>query len=300
MKFDILQITVDTLYELKRFYIRKKPRIFMIGGIGLSVTGTVTACAATYNHIDKILDAHKANMQAAEELPEEEVGKEKAKIVVETCFEVAKTYAVPVALMGAGYGSIIYANHIQEQRQAVLSDALSTLGAAYAAYRKRVEEKYGKDADEAILTDSSNLTLTTDDGKGNVKTEEATACEANNLIESPFDKFFDSSSTNWEDNSEFNYSFLIQMMRECNHILRTQGYLTLKEVYEKLDIPVTKASLVAGWVYNPKGEGADNIPTEVDFGLGDVHDIYKRRFVNGYENVVLLHFNCASNIGDYI
>ncbi len=299
MKLNILQITVETLKSLKRFYIRRKPRIFMAGGICLSAAGTVTACAATYNHIDKILDHHKSNMEAADELPVEEAGKEKVKVVAETCLDIVKIYAVPVALSAAGYGSIIYANHIQEQRQAVLSDALSTLGAAYAAYRKRVEEKYGKDAERDILTNASTATVYDDNGN-EVKSEEVSVCDADGLIESSFDKFFDSSSRNWEDNSEENYSFLIQMQRECNHILRTEGYLFLKDVYEKCDIPITKASLVAGWVYNAKGEDADKYPDVVDFGLGDIHDIYKRRFVNGYENCVLLHFNCAANISDAI
>lgn len=297
---NLIRVTLESLNGLKRFYKRNKPRIFMSGGLLLSAAGTVTACAATYNHIDRVLDRCRENMEAAEDLPEKEAGKEKIKVMAETALDFAKVYAVPVALSAAGYGSIIYANHIQEKRQAVLSDALSTLGAAYAAYRKRVEEKYGKDAEEAILTDSGKITMTTDDGKGNITTEEITTCDKDGLIDSPFDKFFDSSSKNWEDNSEYNYSFLIEMQRECNRILRFDGYLTLKDVYEKLDIPVTKASLVAGWVYNAKGEGADNIPDTVDFGLGDTHDLYKRRFVNGYENTVLLHFNCASNISDYI
>ena len=299
MKLNILQITVESLKSLKRFYIRRKPRIFMAGGLVLSAAGTVSACAATYNHIDKILDHHRSNMEAADELPVEESGKEKVKIVAETCLDIAKIYAVPVALSAAGYGSIIYANHIQEQRQAVLSDALSTLGAAYAAYRKRVEEKYGKDAERDILTDASTVTVYDENGN-EVKSEEVSVCDTDGLIESSFDKFFDSSSRNWEDNAEENYSFLIQMQRECNHILRTEGYLFLKDVYEKCDIPITKASLVAGWVYNAKGEDADKYPDVVDFGLGDIHDIYKRRFVNGYENCVLLHFNCAANISDAI
>lgn len=296
---NLINVVVETLKSGKRFYIRKKPRIFMFGGITLSAAGTVAACAATYNHIDRILDHHQSNMEAADELPEKEAGKEKLKVIAETTMEIGKVYALPVVMSAAGYASIIYANHLQEKRQAILSDALSTLGAAYAAYRKRVEEKYGKDAEEAILTDSSVTKLITDDGK-TVKTEEITTCETAGLIESQFDKFFDPSSKNWEDDAETNYSFLWLAQQECNHILRTEGYLSLKDVYEKLDIPVTKASLAAGWVYNPKGEGADDIPTYVDFGLGDPHDLYKRRFVNGYENCVLLHFNCAANIGDYI
>lgn len=298
MKFDILNITVQTLKIGERFFKRNKPRIFMIGGIGLSAAGTVTACAATYKHIDNILDKCKNDLEAAGELPEDEAGKEKAKAIASAAASVVKTYAVPAALSAAGFGSIIYANHIQEQRQEVLSSALTSVGAAYAAYKKRVEETYGKDANEAILTNSKPVEVTTDDGK-EVKKETVETAEKDDLLDSPFDKFFDESSRCWKDDAEENNSFLFLAEKECDRQLKREGYLLLSDVYRKLDIPITKASLVAGWVYN--SEYGDEISDDyVSFGLKDIHDQAKRRFINGYENVVLLSFNCSSNIADYI
>ena len=295
---DILSITVKMLESGKRAFNRNKPRIFMIGGIGLSAAGTITACAQTYKHIDRILDTCKENLDAAEELPEEEVGKEKAKVLASTAGDLVKTYALPVALSAAGYGGIIYANHLQEQRQAVLSEALTTLGAAYATYKKRVEERFGKENAEAALLDSSEATVMTDEGDGKKpKKEEIEIVNADSALDaSPFAKFFDESSRNWEDNAEYNMTFLKLMEKECNHILQMDGYLILADVYKKLDIPVTKASLVAGWIKDNE-EISDNY---VDFGVFDYHDRSKRRFVNGLENVVLLDFNCSSNIADYI
>ena len=298
MKFDILQITVDTLKDLKKFYKRHKPRIFMVGGIACSAAGTVTACMATYNHIDDILDTCKANLEAAEELPEEEVGKEKLKVIAGTIGQMAKTYAIPAALSTAGYAGIIYANHIQEQRQAVLSEALTSVGAAYAAYKKRIEERFGKENAEAALLNANDAEITVDNGDGKKpKKEKVEMVESENLAEvDPFSFFFDATSRNWTTNAEYNKSFLILMERECNHILRMEGSLMLSEVLKKLDLPVTKASLVAGWVKDNE-EISDNY---VDFGLSDIRNAATRRFVNGIEDVVLLRMNCSANVSDYI
>jgi len=298
MKFDILQITVDTLKEVKKFYRRRKPRIFMAGGIALSAAGTVSACVATYNHIDDILDTCREKLEAAEQLPEEEVGKEKIKVMAETAGAIVKTYAIPTAMSVAGYSGIVYANHLQEQRQQVLSEALTSVGAAYAAYKKRIEERFGKENAEAALINSSEVTITEDNGDGKKpKKEKVEMAESKDLEEvDPFSFYFDSTCRPWEESAEYNKAFLKLMQDECNHILKTEGYLTLKDVLVKLDIPVTKASLVAGWVYN-NDEISDPY---VDFGLANIYSSATRRFVNGLENVVLLHFNCSSNIGDYI
>ena len=100
---NLIQIVNTTLNSAKRFFIKNQPKIFMVGGISLSAAGTITACAATYKHIDRILDTTR------EDLEESETGKEKVKAVAKCAGEIAKVYALPVALTAAGYGGIIYA-----------------------------------------------------------------------------------------------------------------------------------------------------------------------------------------------
>lgn len=302
---NFIQALATTLTNCKKVIVKNKPRIFMFGGIGLSAAGTVTACAATYKHIDRILDVTREKMESADEA--ENPGKEKAKAVLSCAGEFAKTYAVPVALMAAGYGGIIYANHLHEVKENILSESLTTLGAAYTAYRKRVEEKLGKEEEENVRLGAKDVKETTEVTKdGKTKKTSQVVKEIDKLTgleASPFAKFFDQSSRCFSDaedviaRAEYNMEFLKKMEEECNRILRVQGHLLLKDVYEKLDIPITKASLVAGWVYNNPDQVTDDY---VDFGLYDKSKWATRRFVNGYEDVVLLDFNCSSNISDLI
>ena len=114
---------------------------------------------------------------------------------------------------------------------------------------------------------------------------------------SPFAKFFDAASRCYVGEPEYDLTFLRLMEKECNQQLQMDGYLLLSDVYKKLDIPITKASLVAGWVYDSADDISDHY---VDFGLYDRSRPGVRRFVNGYEDVILLDFNCAANIADHI
>ena len=298
MKFDILnkglEAVVGTLKIGKRFFMKNKPRIFMTSGIVLSAAGTVVACKQTYEHIDRILDDSRYNMEEAEAA--ENPGKEKLKVMAKTCGEFAKTYAIPAALCTVGYGSIIYANHVQEQRQAILSESLTTLGAAYAAYRKRVEEKLGKEEEEKIRLGVKEADIFTDDGKKQKKEKVEFVEKDEALLSSPFAKFFDESSECWKGEPEYDATFLKVAQFELNNELRSNGYLLLSRVYERIGFKPTKASLVAGWIY-----GDDEVSDQyVDFGLDNEKSRATRRFVNGLEDVVLLDFNCCSNISDYI
>lgn len=295
----LFEAVASVLTSAKKGFIKNKPRIFMIGGITLSAAGTVTACAATYKHIDRILDTTKDKMEKAEE--SENPGKEKVKATLQCVGEFAKTYAVPVALISAGYGGIIYANHLHEVRENILSESLTTLGAAYTAYRKRMEEKLGKEEEENARLGAKEVKETIEvekDGKTKKTTQVVKEIDQLTGLEaSPYAKFFDQSSRCFEDDAEYNLAFLRRMEWEANEELKQQGHLLLADVYKKLDIPLTKESLVAGWVYNNKNQISDDY---VDFGLYDKTKWATRRFINGYESVVLLDFNCASNISDVL
>lgn len=295
-----------TLSSFGRVVVKNKPRVFMIGGMTASALGTISACTATYNHIDRIMDKTKKRMEKADK--SKNPGKEKFKATMCCVGEIAKTYAVPAALIGIGYAGIGYANHLHEVQEKNLSEALTTVGAAYTALKSRMEEKLGKEAaDDIRLGATESVEEVEVEGKNGKKKKEEkvekTIDQLTGLEASPFAKFFDSSSRCFSDaedvqaRAEYNMEFLKQMEWECDQILKHKGYLFLSEVYEKLDIPITKASLYAGWVYNSKEQISDDF---VDFGLYDKNKWATRRFVNGYEDVVLLDFNCAPNISDYI
>ena len=64
-----------------------------------------------------------------------------------------------------------------------------------------------------------------------------------------------------------------------------------------LDIKITPASCVVGWIYDKDNPVGDNY---VDFGLYDGDKEGSRRFVNELDNAVLLDFNVDGVIQDRI
>ena len=136
---NLLQIVNSTLTECKKGLIRLKnhPRVFIFGGMAVSTVGTVAACAATYKHIDRIMDTTKEKLDNAKN------GKEKAAAVGYCAAEMGKAFAGPAALVIAGNAAIAYGNHLHEEKEGILSEALTTVGAAYTALKERMEEKLG-------------------------------------------------------------------------------------------------------------------------------------------------------------
>ena len=97
------------------------------------------------------------------------------------------------------------------------------------------------------------------------------------------------------------------MQARANDLLKAKGYLFLNDVYDMLGIPRTKAGQIVGWTYDretcesktvdengdPVGDGF------IDFGIFNAKRP-NRRFVDGYESVILLDFNVEGNVLDLL
>lgn len=292
--FNLFDTIWYTLESGAKYFKKHKTKIFMHGGMALTTAGTVAACVATYKHVDRILDATKEEMEAANEA--ENPCKEKVKAIGHCALEFGKAYALSFSMITLGNLSIKHADRLHEQKEELLGNALTNMTTAYVTLKKRAEERLGKEEADKLRYDASDMEITTDDGKK--KTKETVEVLSDNAPDaSPFAKYFDETCEGvWSEDPEENFSFLKMMQWECNNQLKREGYLFLSDVYKKLGIQITKASLIAGWVYNEE-EISDPY---VDFGIFDIHSRANRRFVNGLEPVILLDFNCSSNISDYI
>lgn len=80
---------------------------------------------------------------------------------------------------------------------------------------------------------------------------------------------FNQTMVGWEDNREVNRIFLRAVQSYFNDVLMARGYVFLRDIYEKLGIPVTKESIIVGWHYDRKDHSAHNY---IDFGLNDTED----------------------------
>ena len=102
---------------------------------------------------------------------------------------------------------------------------------------------------------------------------------------SEYSKIFDSDCINWSDDQNWNLLYLRHTQTYFNDVLKNRGYVFLRDVYEYLGIPVTKASIIVGWVYDPKNILIDSF---IDFGLEQTD-----------ESDILMNFNVDGNIIKY-
>lgn len=127
----------------------------------------------------------------------------------------------------------------------------------------------------------------------NQKIEEANKIESRSC--SQYARFFDETCPGWSKDTEFNLMYLLQQQYYANAKLKAKGYLFLNDVLDMLGLPRSKAGQIVGWIYDEKNPIGDNY---IDFG------IYKTdknaKFVNGFENSILLDFNVDGVIIDKI
>ena len=290
---------------------KHSPEILVVVGVVGTVASTVVACKATLKATD-ILDEAKENIDKIhecaalcsekEELKEkyqtEDVKKDLATVYVQTGVKLAKVYAPAIILGTFSIGCIVKSHGILNKRNAALAAAYTTVDKGFKEYRQRVVERFGKDMDRELKYDikAKEIGETVVDEKGKEKTVNKTVEVVNSNNHSDFSRFFDASSNCWEDDAELNLMFLKAQQKYANDLLVSRGYLFLNEVYDMLDIPITKAGQVVGWVYDKTKSSDEQIGDGyVDFGIYESH-----RFVNGLEPVVLLDFNVDGNILDLI
>ena len=296
------------------FKIKKhSPEILIVTGIVGVVTSAVMACKATtkvndviekgktaINDVhDKVADIEAGIVPAGEYTPEVQ-RKELATAYVKTGVELVKLYAPAVTIGALSLTAIISSNNILRKRNVALAAAYASTDKLFKEYRGRVIDRFGKEIDRElrynIKTKEIEETTTTEDGSE--VTQKKTVKVAEVPVYDEFSRIFDETCPCWVKNAEKNMFFLKQQERWANDKLRTQGYLSLNDVYESLGFDKTAAGQVVGWTYekgNPASEGY------VDFGIFD--DVYIHRnsgFINGYEKSIILNFNHEGNILEYI
>lgn len=314
-KFNILPSITRNLNRIKFKAVKASPELLLVAGAISIVGGTIAACKAT-TKLDQVLDESRNKIEkfhdVAEnpekyELKEEYTEKDMRHDLFITyskeAVDIVKLYAPAVALTTLGIACMFGSHNILSKRNAALAAAYATVDKGFKEYRKRVVERFGKDMDRELRFNikSQEFEEKTIDAKGKEKIikKNVDVVSDDPSTYSEYAKFFDSSCREWEDNAEYNLSFLKNMENRANDLLRVNGHLFLNEVYDMLGIERTKAGQIVGWVYkknsDEQGEDSDG---RVDFGIFEGRRVKNREFVNGYEPVILLDFNVDGNILD--
>lgn len=283
--------------ELKA--IKHSPEILAGVGVVGVVGSLVMACKATTKLSDILEDSKeqldKIKEVAADPAYEEKYSQDDAKkdttiTYVQTAMKVTKLYAPSVILCASSLGCLLASNNILKKRNAALSAAYMTVDKSFKEYRKRVADRFGEEVEKEIRYNIKAEEITKVDEDGNEVTETVKIMDGTDDPNSYSDyaRFFDESCAAWQNDAEYNLTFLKAQQQYANDLLKAKGRLFLNEVYRMLGIDETKAGQVVGWVYNPDNPTGDNF---VDFGIYNMQRERVRAFVNGYEPNILLDFN---------
>lgn len=263
---------------------RHGPKILTVAGVTGVVGGGILACKATLK-AEKIMIDHQTNVEVIRESgysDQKLYDKAITNVYLNTAKNLAAAYGPAIIIGSLSIGSILYGHRILNTRNLMLMGAYKSLTMDYDEYRKRVQDHIGYDEEIKIRHNVQTIE------KENPETGEPEYFEYI-VSDDPCawnarSKFFCESSIYWTEDPEKNLEFLRSVEKEMQRLFDKKGYLFLNTVYKALDIPETYAGSVCGWI---KGYGDNTI----DFGLYNTDHEAIRRFINGYEPVVLLDFN---------
>ena len=287
-------------YKRTELKVRKhSPEILAGVGVVGVIASTVMACKAT-TKLSDILEESKDQLDQiktvavdpayADKYSEDDAKKDTTITYVQTGVKVAKSYAPSVILCAGSLGCLLASNNILKKRNAALSAAYMTVDKSFKEYRKRVADRFGEEVEKEIRYNIKAKEITAVDENGNEVTETVKVMDGTDdpNTYSDYARFFDESCAAWQNDAEYNLTFLKAQQQYANDLLKSRGRLFLNEVYRMLGIDETKAGQVVGWVYNPDNPTGDNF---VDFGIYNMQRERVRAFVNGYEPNILLDFN---------
>lgn len=291
------------------FQLKKhSPEILAVAGtVGVIASG-VMACKAT-TKLSKIMDEHKEQVSQihdyvdekgfTKEYSEDDNKKDLAIVYTQTGFKTVKLYAPAVALGALSLAALLGSNHILRKRNIALGAAYATLDRSFKKYRSAVVERFGEELDKELKfnlkSEKVEEKVVDENGKEKkVKNTYATV-DPNNIDDTS--RIFYEGNPGWDPDPQYTLSFLKRQQSYANDKLKAQGFLFLNDVYEMLGYSKTREGQVIGWIYDEKNPIGDNF---VDFGIYDIHNEAKIRFVNGDERAILLEFNHDSNILQYM
>ncbi len=263
--------------DIKFNAVKYSPEILLGVGVVGVVVGTVLACKST-TKVSGILEEHEKHKGEVEECivnedieyTEEDAEKDYAVLNAKTSLEFVKLYAPAITVMGLSFTCILASHKIIKKRNVALSAAFTTVDVAFKDYKRRVEERYGKEAEREIRYNIKRKEVEEEvvDEKGKTKTVKKEVYDYNLKIDeqTDFRRFFDSGNPNWEDNIEYNLMYLKGQQDYWNDVLVRKGRVFLSDIYFSLGYEETKASRIVGWEYDATNDGPKG---QIDFGVFD-------------------------------
>lgn len=285
---------------------KNSPALCLIGA-GIAAGATVfLACKST-------LRIHEAIEQKNEDLKQIQMGLDDPDMkysVEDARSDKLKTYGLfalrlgklylPAALAAGTSVALAYESyHISKGRNVALATALGSTYESFKAYRDRVKERYGEEAENAIyhnLHSEKIIKIETDENGKERKVKET----ANNVLSHDSNywctyRFDANTSSYFDNNDDFNLTLISQVEHDVNDrimMLRARNkknIICLNDVFEQLGMAKTKEGQIIGWCYDPEKDDPETY--HISFGAQMVKepcDVY----TNGFKDTIVLDFNC--------
>lgn len=262
---------------------KQSPHIFFAGGV-VGVIGTTVLAARATLKLHDTLDKFKYDIDQVKG-GEDQDNKDLAYVYGRGTIDIVKLYAPSAALGVASIAALTGSHVILTRRNTALAGSLAILSQAFDEYRERVQEEVGTGKELDIRFNTEDIEITDEDGNKQI----VKIADTNGL--SPYARFFDEVSPNWQKDPEYNRLYVQCQQNYANQKLQAHGHVFLNEVYDWLGIERSKQGAIVGWILDGNGDGY------IDFGMFDVQS---RDFVNGAERSILLDFNVDGVIYDKI
>lgn len=293
-----------TIHKIGFKLKKHSPEILAVAGTVGVVASGVMACRAT-TKLSKVMEEHKEQTTKthkyvetqgySDEYSEQDYKKDITIIYTQTGFKLVKLYAPSVALGVLSITAMLTSNNILRKRNIALGAAYAAVDRGFKEYRNRVVERFGNELDKELRYNikSSTIEETIEDENGKKKKVKKTVNVIDPNAIDDFSRIFYEGNIGWDPDPQYTLMFLKKQQAFATERLERDGFLFLNDVYEMLGFNRTKEGQAVGWIYDEKNPVGDNF---VDFGIYDLHNDQKIKFVNGDERGILLEFNHDGNI----
>lgn len=307
----------DACTECAEYCVDNESSILLKVGmflVGAAVVGTAAATVKAVREIDEF------NAEQAELDLEEGEDRNNVPDTVKAYAKVSRWYILPAVGLGLGLYAIAKSNSLLVEELEETKGELTKM-TAYAlglekfieAYRKRVIEDQGEEADlyyrTGIRKDTIEVIEDKGDGKKPKKRKEEIYVADNELDPMGFARFFDETCNGYHDDPEGNKMYIKQMLSVLNNILVSRyrpaelgkpaqpGIMWMNEIFDSFGIERTTRGQMWGYKYDPNDPEHCSM-SPITCGLYDVDNGASRRFINGLEPICLMDFQPEHLIGN--
>lgn len=276
----------------------KSPQILFISGtilFGYTIYKTIERSL----YLPEVIEKHKAEMNAVNEIAEEseETSKldifiDKAAVTIRTIARGGKLYAIPIVTAAGSFGCYLGAMKIINGRYISTAGAFAALMKEKTHLEEGIVKQYGEEKlEELRAADPSELVKVREEDE-NGKVSEEVVGPTYGLFDMEFSR--ETNPDNYEDDMEGNRTFLWHKQCWCNKLLDMFGELWGYEVleilgYDKKMWPEQYRRF--RWkkyktIEEAKAHGADNF---IDFGIfmNTPEGSEKAMFKKGYDRIIL-------------